>query len=79
MNRYDLELAMSNMMQIDDNLETMIYAIGDASRKYSEDDLLNMLIGMKQLHSTQNDKLWEAFEYLVRHDIIKSPPGSELV
>lgn len=79
MNRFDLEEAMSTMMQIDDNLETMMYAIGDASRKYTEDELLNMLIGMKQLHATRYDKLWEVFEYLVKHDIIKSPPISDLV
>ena len=74
MDRFNLEETMSTMMQIDDDLDTMIYAIGDASRKYTEDQLLNMLIGMKQLHATRYDKMWEVFEYLVRNDIIKSPP-----
>lgn len=75
MDRFDLEEAMSTMMQIDDSLDTIIYAIGDARPgKYTEDQLLNMLIGMKQLHATQYDRLWEVFEHLVRNDVIKSPP-----
>lgn len=57
-----LEQAMGNMSNIQDNIDALIYAIGDAPRKYTEDELLNMLIGMSQLHQTWYDKLWMEYE-----------------
>ena len=60
MNR--LEQAMGMMSDIQSDIDTMIYAIGDAPRKYTEDELLNMLIGMSQLHQTRYDNLWVEYE-----------------
>lgn len=57
-----LEQAMGNMSNIQDNIDALIYAIGDAPRKYTEDELLNMLMGMSQLHQTWYDKLWMEYE-----------------
>ena len=57
-----LEQAMGNMSNIQDNIDALIYAIGDAPRKYTEDELLNMLMGMSQLHQTWCDKLWIEYE-----------------
>jgi hypothetical protein len=57
-----LEEAISNMSNIQDNIDALIYAIGDAPRKYTEDELLNMLMGMSQLHQTWCDNLWMEYE-----------------
>ena len=57
-----LEQAMGMMSDIQSDIDTMIYAIGDAPRKYTEDELLNMLIGMSQLHQTRYDNLWVEYE-----------------
>ena len=57
-----LEQAMGMMSEIQSDIDTMMYAIGDAPRKYTEDELLNMLIGMSQLHQTRYDKLWMEYE-----------------
>jgi hypothetical protein len=57
-----LEQAMGMMSDIQSDIDTMIYAIGDAPRKYTEDELLNMLIGMSQLHQTRYDNLWVQYE-----------------
>jgi hypothetical protein len=57
-----LEQAMGMMSDIKSDIDTMIYAIGDAPRKYTEDELLNMLIGMSQLHQTRYDNLWVEYE-----------------
>jgi len=57
-----LEQAMGTMSDIQSDIDTMIYAIGDAPRKYTEDELLNMLIGMSQLHQTRYDNLWVQYE-----------------
>ena len=70
MNRFDLEDAMSNLHQIGEDIETIIYAIGDSPIKHTEDQLLNMLIGMKQLHDTRYQKMWNVFEQLIKNGII---------
>ena len=57
-----LEEAMGRMNHIQQDIEAIIYAIGDSSRKFTEDELLNMLIGMKQFHQTWYDKLWVEYE-----------------
>ena len=57
-----LEQAMGMMSEIQSDIDTIIYAIGDSPRKYTEDELLNMLIGMSQLHQTRYDNLWVQYE-----------------
>ena len=57
-----LEKAMGNLNNIQDNINALIFAIGDSPRKYTEDELLNMLIGMSQLHQTWYDNLWMEYE-----------------
>lgn len=59
-----LEEAMGRMNHIEQDIETMIYAIGDSARKYTEDELLNMLIGMSQLHKTRYEMVWQEYETL---------------
>ena len=71
MNRFELEEAMSNLHQIGEDIETIIYAIGDSPIKHTEDQLLNMLIGMKQLHDTRYQKMWNIFEQLIKNQKIK--------
>jgi hypothetical protein len=66
MNRFELEDSMSNLHQIGEDIETIIYAIGDSPIKHTEDQLLNMLIGMKQLHDTRYQKMWDIFEQLIK-------------
>ena len=59
-----LEEAIGNLNNIQDNIDALIYAIGDSPRKYTEDELLNMLIGMSQLHKTRYDMMWQEYETL---------------
>ena len=70
MNRFELEDSMSNLHQTGEDIETMIYAIGDCPIKHTEDQLLNMLIGMKQLHDTRYQKMWDTFEQLIKNGTI---------
>ena len=72
MNRFDLEEAMSNLNQIGEDIETIIYAIGDCPIKHTEDQILNMLIGIKQLHDTRYQKMWNVFEQLVKNKTISN-------
>jgi hypothetical protein len=70
MNRFELEDAMSNLSLVSEDIETIIYAIGDSPIKYTEDQLLNMLIGIKQLHETRYQKMWNVFEHLIKNGTI---------
>ena len=58
-----IEQDMSDMSLILNDIEAVIHAIGDSSTQYNEDQLLNMLIGIKQLHQTRYDKLWQTWNY----------------
>lgn len=66
MDRYDLEESMGEMLSTQNDIETLIYAIGDSPIKHTEDQLLNMLIGMKQLNETRYQKMWGIFEQLIK-------------
>jgi hypothetical protein len=70
MNRFELEDAMSDLYQIGQDIETIIYAIGDSPIKHTEDELLNMLIGMKQMHNTRYQKMWNVFDQLIKNGTI---------
>ncbi len=72
MNRFELEDAMSNLYQTGEEIDTIIYAIGDCPIKHTEDQILNMLIGIKQLHDTRYQKMWDVFEQLIQNGIISN-------
>ena len=36
------------------------------------DEILNLLIGVKALNQTRYDRMWNTFECLIKHGIIKS-------
>tara|TARA_B110000444_G_scaffold259641_1_gene304038 strand:- start:4715 stop:4942 length:228 start_codon:yes stop_codon:yes gene_type:complete len=72
MNRFELEDAMSNLYQTGEDIDTIIYAIGDCPIKHTEDQILNMLIGIKQLHDTRYQKMWNVFEQLIQNGIISN-------
>ena len=72
MNRFELEDSMSDLHQIGEDIETIMYAIGDSPIKHTEDQLLNMLIGIKQLHDTRYQKMWSVFEELIKNGTISN-------
>lgn len=77
MNRFDLEDAMSRMMDIENELEDIIYKVGDDPVRPTEDDILNMLIGLKTLNATRYQRMWNVFETLIKTDVIKSDTTEE--
>lgn len=56
---------------IQNNLDTVIYMIGDSSQTPTEDNLLNMLIGIKELHQANTYDLQEKVN-IDEHHIIRS-------
>lgn len=77
MNRFDLEDAMSILHQISEEIEIIVYAVGDSPIEHTEDQLLNMLIGIKQLHDTRYQKMWNTFEQLIQNGTISNKNTDE--
>ena len=72
MNRFDLEEAITEVFTFDEELETIIYRVGDSPVTPTEDELLNMMIGIKELNKVRFEKLWNTFEALVANGTISN-------
>lgn len=70
--RFDLEDSMSKMLNIDDELEDLIYKVGDSKTRPTEDEILNMLIGIKALNQARYERMWQIFETCVKDGIISN-------
>ena len=70
--RFDLEQAISDVFTSNEELETLMYRIGDSPVTPSEDELLNMLIGIIELNKVRYEKLWNTFEALIANGVISN-------
>jgi len=71
--RFDLEEAIQSIWQTEDDLETVLYSIMDATDgPPSEDEIVNMILGIKELHGARMQRLWDIFEDFVhgQHDTL---------
>lgn len=68
--RFDLEQAISEVFTTNEELELLLYRIGDSPVAPSEDELMNMLIGIIELNKVRYEKLWNTFESLVANKVI---------
>ena len=72
--RFDLEEAIHSIWQTEDDLDTVLYAIMDAhtDEPPSNDEIVNMILGIKELHGARMQRLWDIFEDFVhnQHDTI---------
>ena len=68
--RFDLEEAISEVFTTNEELELLLYRIGDSPVTPSEDELMNMLIGIIELNKVRYEKLWNTFEGLVSNKVI---------
>jgi hypothetical protein len=72
MNRFDLEDAISRMLDTNNELDDLIYKVGDCPEKPDEDEILNMLIGIKSLNESRYSRMWMIFEQLIKDETIRS-------
>ena len=68
--RFDLEEAITNVFNINDELELLMYRIGDSPVSPTEDELMNMLIGIIELNKVRYEKLWNTFSALIEKGVI---------
>jgi hypothetical protein len=55
------ESDMSDTYNIFNELETILYKVGDAPTNYTEDELMNMLIGVIDLQKVRYEKMWASW------------------
>ena len=71
--RFDLEEEIHKVWATEEDLDTILYRIIDAPEEHpSEDELTNMLIGLKEIHNSRCIKLWDVFETMVKDKCFKS-------
>ena len=66
--RFNLEEEIQNVWNTENDLDTILYRIMDAPEgPPSEDEITNMLIGLKEIHKSRCLKLWDVFESMVEN------------
>tara|TARA_R110001606_G_scaffold141554_2_gene280787 strand:+ start:475 stop:699 length:225 start_codon:yes stop_codon:yes gene_type:complete len=65
------EDAMVGMLATTEDLETLLYKIGDAPGKPTEDELMNILIGTIEMNKVRYERLW--CEYEANLTLYRSP------
>ena len=66
--RFNLEEEIQNVWHTEEDLDTILYRIMDApDGPPSEDEVTNMLIGLKEIHKSRCLKLWDVFETMVEN------------
>ena len=55
------ESDMSDTYNIFNELETILYKVGDAPTQPTEDELMNMLIGVIDLQKVRYEKMWASW------------------
>ena len=70
--RFDLEEAITEMFTANEELETLLYRIGDSPVTPSEDEVMNILIGIIALNKVRYEKLWNTFEALIADEVISN-------
>lgn len=64
--RFTLEDKISKVLDLEDMIEDIIFKVGDSTAPATEDDTLNMLIGLKHTLNVRHEQLWRVFETLVK-------------
>jgi len=70
MDRFDLEERISEMHNIEREIDLLMYKISDSKESATEDEILNMLIGMKEFNAARFERLFNCFEQLVEQNVI---------
>ena len=70
--RFDLEQHIMQAWITSEDLDLFLWKLMDAPEEMSEDDIANMLIGIKSIHEARMNKLWHCFEEMVAQGKIAS-------
>ena len=65
--RFNLEEEIQKVWNTEEDLNTILYRIMDAPEAPSEDEITNMLIGLKEIHKSRCLKLMDVFESMIEN------------
>jgi len=65
---YDLEPMIMDCWQVCNDIEVVFKQIGDGEREPTPDEMINTLIGMKQLYHWKFEQLYNKYEDVLRED-----------
>jgi len=63
---YDLERPIMDCWNIINDLETVFRQVGDGERMPTEDELMNALMGIRQLYDWKFEQLFDLYEAVMR-------------
>tara|TARA_B100000809_G_scaffold173720_1_gene170968 strand:+ start:987 stop:1235 length:249 start_codon:yes stop_codon:yes gene_type:complete len=70
--RFNLEDEIQNVWQTKDDLDAITERIyDDPDGPMTEDEIVNVLTGLSELHETRMKKLWKVFETIVNEKLFK--------
>ena len=61
-----LEDAMAGMCTTTEDLETLLYKIGDSPTPATEDQLMNMLIGIIDMNKVRHERMWMEYNNMLK-------------
>jgi hypothetical protein len=68
MNRFDLEEAIMQAWQTEQDLKLFLEYYMDASEAMSEDEVANTVLGIEKIHSIRMSKLWQVYKQTFKLD-----------
>ena len=71
LDRFDLEDRIMGSSQIIDDLENLLYLVGDRPKPATEDEIMNAIIGMIEQSHIRHDRLFNTFASLIEQGTIK--------
>tara|TARA_B100000212_G_scaffold341984_1_gene326950 strand:- start:425 stop:670 length:246 start_codon:yes stop_codon:yes gene_type:complete len=69
--RFKLEELITSLYQITEDIESMMHKEFDTEESLTEDQKMNILIGMMELHKVRCDATWECMEQLIKQGNLK--------
>jgi DNA-binding ferritin-like protein (Dps family) len=71
LDRFDLEDRIMGSSQIIDDLENLLYLVGDRPEPATEDEIMNAIIGMIEQSHIRHNRLFNTFASLIEQGTIK--------
>lgn len=69
--RFKLEELVTSVGQITEDLKLVMESQFDTKKGLTEDQIMNMIIGIQQLHECRCDALWNCMEKMIEQGDIK--------
>lgn len=71
LDRFDLEDRIMGSSQIIDDLENLLYLVGDRPEPATEDEIIKSIVGMIEQSHIRHDRLFNTFASLIEQGTIK--------